>query len=237
MELESKKYQKRMIAIVVILIISTILGTIAEKECVEYQEWYDETLEKEAAENLISQGCVLISQHADSWGAPKACEKAGVPNVSYNGSTASQCPNTFIVSSRINWQPYFEYIINQTKAGKAIEADWSQGLGNTLTDGSVCLTELGNAAAEGTQAKLEEVAAKLKDGSLKVFDLSKFTVGGEAVADDFKANVDTDPAYTADTVVIKTTTSGVKYFAESEFRSAPYFELQIDGITLLNQKF
>lgn len=199
--------------------------------------WYDETLEKEAAENLISQGCVLISQHADSWGAPKACEKAGVPNVSYNGSTASQCPNTFIVSSRINWQPYFEYIINQTKAGKAIEADWSQGLGTTLTDGAVCLTELGNAAVEGTQAKLDEVAAKLKDGSLKVFDLSKFTVNGVAVADDFMANVDTDPEYAADTVVIKTTAAGVKYFAESEFRSAPYFELQIDGIELLNQKF
>ena len=49
--------------------------------------WYDEALEKEAANKLIAGGCKLISQHADSMGAPTACETAGVPNVSYNGST------------------------------------------------------------------------------------------------------------------------------------------------------
>ena len=67
--------------------------------------WYDETAEKEGANKLIENGCVLISQHADSMGAPTACETANVPNISYNGSTASACPNTFIVSSRINWAP------------------------------------------------------------------------------------------------------------------------------------
>ncbi|MBO4473094.1 MAG: BMP family ABC transporter substrate-binding protein, partial [Clostridia bacterium] len=45
--------------------------------------WFDIALEKAAAENLISKKCVLISQHADSMGAPPACEAAGVPNVSY----------------------------------------------------------------------------------------------------------------------------------------------------------
>ncbi len=64
--------------------------------------WYDETAEKNAAETLIQRGCKLISQHADSMGAPTACEDAGIPDVSYNGSTAEACPNTFIVSSRIN---------------------------------------------------------------------------------------------------------------------------------------
>ena len=64
--------------------------------------WYDETAEKEAANKLIANGCKLISQHADSMGAPTACELAGVPNVSYNGSTIDSCPNTFIVSSRID---------------------------------------------------------------------------------------------------------------------------------------
>ena len=37
-------------------------------------EWYEETLEKEAATTLISRDCKLISQHADSMGAPTACE-------------------------------------------------------------------------------------------------------------------------------------------------------------------
>ena len=69
--------------------------------------WFDETAEREAANSLIAGGCVLISQHADSMGAPSACEDAGVPNVSYNGSTAAQCPETYLVSSRIDWTPYF----------------------------------------------------------------------------------------------------------------------------------
>ncbi len=190
--------------------------------------WYDETAEKEAATLLINKGCNLISQHADSMGAPTACETAGVPDVSYNGSTADQCPNTFIVSSRIDWEPYFEYIIGQVGAGKAIDTDWT----GTIATGSVVLTEVNEkAAAAGTQAKIDEVKAAIEAGTVKVFDTASFTVGGKTV-DTYLADVDTDEAYTGDTEVIK---DGA--FLESNFRSAPYFDLRIDGITLLNEKY
>ena len=193
-------------------------------------KWYDIQRENDTANYLIKTlNCAIISQHADSMGAPNACESAGVPNVSYNGSTEASCPKTFIVSSRINWQPYFELMIDAAQGGEALKTDWT----GTISTGSVVLTELGSAAAPGTQEKLDAVKAKLLDGSLKVFDLSKFTVNGETIADDYKADVDTDEAFTPDTVVIKTTASGVKYFAESEYRSAPYFSLDIDGITII----
>ncbi len=190
--------------------------------------WYDEALEKEAATKLLSNNCVLISQHADSMGAPTACENAGVPNVSYNGSTQSACPNTFIVSSRIDWAPYFKYIINATKNGEAIVADWCEG----IEAGSVKLTEVNTAvAAKGTQEALDAAKAKLISGEIKVFDTNNFTVEGKKL-DSYKADVDTDAAYTPDTEVISD-----GYFHESEYRSAPYFDLQIDGITLLNSMF
>lgn len=193
-------------------------------------DWYSVKKESDTADYLIKeQHCAIISQHADSMGAPNTCEKAEVPNVSYNGSTAASCPKTFIVSSRINWQPYFELMIDAVTGGKALPTDWT---GNIST-GSVVLTELGAAAAANTQAKIDEVKAKLLNGSLKVFDLSTFTVNGAALVDNFMANVNDDAAYTPDTVVIKTTESGIKYFAESEFRSAPYFEVDIDGITII----
>lgn len=198
--------------------------------------WYDESAEKAAAELLIDNGCALISQHADSMGAPTACETAGVPNVSYNGSTASACPNTFIASSRINWQPYFEYIIDCVNTGVEISADYCKGIGDTWSDGSVALTDLGDAAVPGTQEAINDAIAQFKAGTLKVFDLSKFTVEGKVLADDTKADVDTDANFTKDTVVIKTA-GDIKYYAESEFRSAPYFDLCIDGITFLNTKF
>ncbi len=190
--------------------------------------WYDETLEKEAALALINGGCVLISQHADSMGAPTACENAGVPNVSYNGSTIAACPNTFIVSSRIDWAPYFKHMIECVQNGTAIEADWT----GTIETGSVVLTDVNTAvAAEGTVEKIEEVKAQLLDGTLNVFDTANFTVGGEKVTT-YLADVDTDAAFTPDTEAI---VDGV--FAESSLRSAPYFDLRIDGITLLDENY
>ena len=190
--------------------------------------WYDEALEKEAANKLINDGCVLVSQHADSMGAPTACEKAGVPNVSYNGSTQDACPNTFIVSSRIDWTPYYVYAIKAAQGGEAIEADWT---GN-LETGSVVLTDVNEeVAAEGTADKIAEVTEQLKSGDIQVFDITTFTVDGKEV-DSYKADVDTDADYVKDTEVIE---NGA--FQESKFRSAPYFDLQIDGIKLLDTKF
>lgn len=207
--------------------------------------WYNETLEKDAANVLIQKGCAIISQHADSWGAPTACEAAGVPNVSYNGSTISKCPNTFIISSRINWQPYFEYIIDCVLNNRAIDADWTGDLGETFATGSVCLTELGEQApVAGTQAKIEEVAKQLKAGTIKVFDVSTFTL-----SKNYSEMTNQYPALTDVTIdenkhlasakqngvqVIKEA-NGIKYFDEScveTNRSAPYFDIDIDGITL-----
>ncbi len=189
-------------------------------------EWYSEVKEKEAANKLINDGCVLISQHADSMGAPTACEEAGVPNVSYNGSTVDACPNTFIVSSAINWAPYFEYIITQTNKGEAIVKDWT----GTLSTNSVILSDINEkAAAPGTADKIAEVKKQLENGTLHVFDTSTFTVKGETLTS-YMADVDTDDKFTPDTEAIAD-----GYFHESEKRSAPYFDVDIDGITNIDQ--
>ena len=191
--------------------------------------WYDETAEKEGANTLINDGCVLISQHADSMGAPTACETAGVPNVSYNGSTASACPNTFLVSSRIDWAPYFEYAMGCVANGTAIDTDWV----GTLATGSVKLTDLGENVAEGTADAIAAAQADIESGKTHVFDITTFTVEGAELSS-YQADVDTDPDYAPDHEVI---TDG--YFNESGegFRSAPYFDVKIDGITLLDTAF
>ena len=189
--------------------------------------WYDETAEKEGANKLIEDGCVLISQHADSMGAPTACETAGVPNVSYNGSTESACPNTFLVSSRVNWAPYFEYAMNCVAEGTPIDADWT----GTLATGSVVLSDLGTAVADGTQEAIDAATAEIEAGTLHVFDTSTFTVDGAELTS-YEADVDTDADYTPDHEVVSD-----GYFHESEYRSAPYFNVQIDGINLLDTAF
>ena len=190
--------------------------------------WYDETLEKEGAEKLIQGGCKLISQHADSLGAPTACENAGVPNVSYNGSTQAACPNTYIISSRINWAPYYEYAIKAVMDGTAIDADWT----GTLSTNSVVLTDLNTTvAAEGTAEAIAAATEKLEKGEIHVFDCSTFTVKGETLTS-YQADVNADSDNTPDTEVVHD-----GYFAESEKRSAPYFDLEIDGINRLDVNY
>jgi basic membrane protein A len=178
--------------------------------------WYDVTSEKNAAEALIANKCVLISQHADSMGAPGACEAAGVPNVSYNGSTYEACPETFIVSSAINWAPYYLYITECFAKGEDIAANWCGG----IEEGSVVLTGINlDVAAEGTVEAIEAAIAKFKADSLKVFNTANFTVGDKTLTAEDNANISDG------------------YFHESEAISAPSFDLRIDGITLLNEKY
>ena len=207
----------------------TASGVITQEVDVTFTgSWYDETLEKEGAEKLIQGGCKLISQHADSLGAPTACENAGVPNVSYNGSTKDACPNTFIVSSRIDWAPYYEMCIKAVMDGTEIPADWT----GTLATGSVVLTDVNEtAAAAGTAEAIAAATEKLEKGEIHVFDCSTFTVKGETLTS-YQADVNADSDNTPDTEVVHD-----GYFSESEFRSAPYFDLEIDGITRLDVNF
>lgn len=191
---------------------------------VTYTEaWFDIAKEKEAALKLIDDGCVLISQHADSEGAPKACEEKGVPNVAYNINTISMGPNTALISSKIDWAPYFKMIIETAFEGGTIPSDWC----GTLETGSVALTELNTAvAAAGTQEKLDEVKKQLMDGTVKVFDTNNFTKDGKKL-DTYLADVVDLGDYNPDSEAI---VDGV--FAESSKRSAPYFDIKyIDGIS------
>lgn len=185
--------------------------------------WFDIALEREAALNLINNGCVLISQHADSEGAPKACEEKGVPNVAYNISTISMGPNTALISSKIDWSPYFKLIIESTKNGKEIPTDKC----GTMAEGYVALTELNEkVAAPGTKEKIEEVKAKLESGELKVYDTKNFTYKGEELTT-YIADVDDAGDFVPETEAVKD-----GEFKESTYRSAPYFDIKyIDGIS------
>ena len=176
--------------------------------------WYDEKLEKEAAEKLIDDDkCKIISQHADSQGAPNVCESKGVPNVYYNGEN-TQLTKSYLISQKINYKPFFKIFVENTQKGTKMEYDYT----GSLNDDSVIVYKASSIAASGTQAAVDKAIEDLKSNKTKVFDTSKFTVNGTKLTS-YKADVDTD--YEA--------ISG-GYFHESELRSAPYFDIIIDGI-------
>ena len=190
--------------------------------------WFDLTKEAEAANALIARGCVIISQHADSTGAPSACEAAlaegtTVYCVGYNIDMLSVAPTAALTSATNNWVKYYEYALTQVLNGEDIKTDWSEGYAND----AVAITELGASCAAGTAEKVDEVIAAIKDGSLQVFDTASFTVGGEVVTSALA--IDTDGDWVNDTA--EAIIDGA--FVESYHRAAPYFALRIDGITEL----
>lgn len=219
--------------------------------------WFDVDKEAAMAEKFISDGCAIISQHADSTGAPSACQKAlddgtVVYSVGYNVDMLGVAPDAALTSASNNWEVYYTYAFQQLLDGKAVKTDWAEG----YDEDAVRITELGDSCAEGTAEKVEEVIAGLKDGSIKVFDTSTFTVSEENVQltlDKSGAVVTTD-----DDGVVTSVKEDLSYFdfssgspelvyegktieaiedgafEESDARSAPYFNVRIDGITELS---
>lgn len=211
-----------------------------EMEVYYTSSWFDIEKEAAAAETLMADGCVIIGQHADSTGAPTAIQKAldsgkVAYSVGYNVSMLDVAKDAALTSATNTWSAYYKELFAAAKDGKEIPQDWAKG----FDDNAVAITELGTSCAEGTKEKVEEVEKAIKDGTLKVFDTSKFTVDGKAVTSnpvdlsyiDFTTNTVVHQGETVETIK---TENGVSYFDESSFRSAPYFSLRIDGIKELN---
>ena len=195
--------------------------------------WYNQVAEENSAKTLISRGAVLISQHADSMGAPGACEAASVgdtliPNVSYNISTQSECPKTYVAYSKIDWAPYYKAVIQAKYEGKAIEGETNNNYTGTLGTGSVKY----EVANQEDRAAVKAIEDELATQTRRVFDCSKFTVKGEHLTS-YKADVDDYGDWVPETEAIKTV-NNITFFDESAQRSAPYFDVEIDGITKLN---
>ena len=218
------------------------------------KSWFSPTDEEAGANTLITNGAALISQHADSMGAPGACENhkdangnvAPVPNVTYNVETKEECKNSYIGYSRINWAPYYEAVVNAMYGGKAIEGEKNNNWTGTIESGSVEYNvNWDNITKDATRlASYKEDFKRAENtvkqyGSAAVFCCDYFTVKNAPVTS-YEADVKDMGDYKSDTQVIKEmTVEGTKfnYFDESSERSAPYFDLGIDGIELLNSGF
>lgn len=187
--------------------------------------WGNPTLEAEAAQALIDAGAKLISQHSDNTTPATVAQKNGVFHTGYNNDMTGVAPKASLLSCRIDWTKYFHDFIKNYIDGVGNPSDYC----GTYADGEVVVTELNEAiAAPGTKEAMEKAERAIADGSLKVFDISKFTIGGKT-----PTNADMYDGFAA--VQGDATYDG--YFHESEITSAPYFVGQIDGITWLNAAY
>ncbi len=197
----------------------------AHMDVIYTNSWYDPTAEAEAANALMSRGCVMISQHADSTGAPSAVQAAldggkTVYCVGYNVDMLSVAPKAALTSAQNDWSVYYKYAFACAQKGEEIMTDWSEG----YATGANMISTLGESCAAGTAEKVAEVEAAIKAGTLNVFDCSKFTVDGVNLTS--SPYLDTDGDYVPDSG--EAIENGIWY--ESKIRSAPYFWPIVDGI-------
>lgn len=197
--------------------------------------WYDPSAEGQAANALMSRGCVIIGQHADSTGAPSAVQEAlskgtVAYSVGYNIDMLSVAPDAALTSAQNNWSVLYKATLESFMNG-SVPADYAAG----CADDAVMISPLGASCAEGTQEAVDAAWAGIKDGSLKVFDTSKFTVDGKTV-DSYDVNFSIIDFGTGATIFEGPTENVISdgAFQESVYRSAPYFDLRIDGINELN---
>lgn len=189
--------------------------------------WYSEEREAAVSEYLMDQGCVIIGQHADSTGAAAAIQQRYTDDnslvcysVGYNISMLDAAPDVALTSSTNNWAAYYTELFRAAATGEEIPQDWAKG----YEDDAVGITDLGDCAAEGTAEAVATVEEQIKNGELYVFDTSTFTVGGETITS-------YTTAYGLEGTECIVQDGDTYYFDESAVRSAPYFDIRIDGIT------
>ena len=221
-----------------------VIKSVYENAWMEVQytgSWFDLSKENEAAKQLISDGCIIIGQHADSTGAPQACQEAlksgtTVYSIGYNIDMLATAPDAALTSATNNWGVYYTYAIAQAMRGQKVATNWVGG----FDIGAVAITQLGSACAAGTAEKVAEVEKAIHDGTLQVFDTSKFTISTKCTDGSYRTDdngkvlvacaTDTDSNFANDTdnAII----DGA--YQESYTQSAPSFVLRIDGIKELN---
>lgn len=137
----------------------------AEVKVVYINSWYDPANEKAAAESLLAQGCDVLAQHCDTLGPIIAAENAGKYAIGYNLDKQDAAPGTFLTAPIWNHEVYYIQAIQSIMDGTFKP----QSYYGHMSDGYLDLAPLNPIVSEEAKAKVEEVKAKILDGSFAPF--------------------------------------------------------------------
>jgi len=189
------------------------------------QTWSSYALEKSAAEQLLDEGCVVLSQHTDTIGPAIACEETSESRPVYfvgnNQSMSEVAPGTSLVTSRICWEPYVLSAVEAVMMNRDIESvvsgnihghDVSAGFEN----GWVEMEDLNlQVAADGTQQAMDAAIDRFDKGDVS------FVYKGDYTG--------TDPADPSDTCDLR------EGYIENEYTSYPLFHYILNDIITIDE--
>ena len=164
--------------------IRSVVPTAVMEVCYT-QTWSSYAQEKSAAEKLISDGCVIISQHTDTIGPAIACEEdsqsRSVFFVGFNQSMSEVAPGTSLVTSRTCWELYALAAVDAVMSGKKIEAVVSGHIHGSdvsagFEKGWIEMIDLNlQVAAPGTQEAMNSVIEQFRRGKTDIVFRGDYT--------------------------------------------------------------
>ena len=182
--------------------------------------WSSYAQEKAAAQKLLDNGCVIISQHTDTIGPAIACEELlnerEVCFVGYNQSMSEVAPGSSLVTSRICWEPYVLSAVDALMMNKKIESVVSGRIHGTdvsagFEKGWVEMIDLNlQAAAPGTREAMDSAIEQFRRGN------DSFVFRGDYTG--------TDPDDPSDTIDLR------NGYLENENTSYPLFHYVLNDI-------
>ncbi len=186
--------------------------------------WEGYSIEKQAAEQLIDEGCVMISHHSNTIGSAIACQEANKPypvyHIGYNQDMMSVAPTSALVSCRIDWSKYIF---------SAVEAVLNKGKIESYVDGTINGYDASGGFKEGWVKMLEINAAVCADDTEKlVNDAIKDMSKGKTHV--FKGDyIGVDPDDPSDTYDLNTE------YIENKNSSAPTFHYVLKDIITISE--
>lgn len=198
--------------------------------CVQFaNKRSDLEAEISTATQLIEQGCIILAQHNGSHGVATAVRMAQDSGkaryyVGFDNDTSDVCPDGQIIYAQNIWSVYYKQLLSQVINGENIPTDYLLG----FNEGAISVSPVNEHCLADVQDEIDAVTQQIVDGELHVFSIDKFTKNSKRVNTSYVTDTDDDGIPDKDQAIFD------GYFHESYFRSAPYFTLEIDGITLLN---
>ena len=137
----------------------------ATVEVVWTNTWFDPTVEKQGALELLNKGCDVIEQHQDTTAPQVAAQEKGAFCIGYNSPTPFAAPKAYLTAPIFMWGTFIKDDVSKILDGTWTSRKYWEGLDKGMVD----LDALSELCAPGTAEKVAEAKKAIIDGSLKIF--------------------------------------------------------------------
>lgn len=152
----------------------------AKVEIVFTDTWYDPSVEKQAALELLNKGVDVIAQHQDTTAPQVAAQEKGAYCIGYNFPTADAAPDAYLTAACFNWATFYTDDCQRALDGTWTSRAYWEGLAANMT----YLDDLTALCAEGTQEKVDAARDSIIDGSFDPFTGPLYDQNGELKVED-----------------------------------------------------